>query len=45
MQRRNGHCPKCGKTFIWDSACEGAQDEYHFPDWNPGFLPEFMDDL
>ena len=37
-----GHCPKCGKRFIWDSACEGTPEEYCFPDWEPGFGPEFV---
>lgn len=39
----NGHCPRCGKRFIWDSACEGTENEYYFPDWEPDFGPEYVD--
>jgi|GEM_PF-4767744 len=39
----NGSCPKCGKTFIWDSMCTD-KDEYCFPDWQPDYLPEFVED-
>ncbi len=29
----NGHCPRCEKMYVWDSACVGTPDEYDWIDW------------